>query len=419
MKVLVIGGGGREHAVVWALGRSPGVSSVVCTPGNAGIASLARCVAGDVADVDAMEAIARAEAPDLVVIGPEVPLAAGLTDRLISRGFLVFGPTAAAARLESSKAFAKEFMQRWGIPTAAYRVCRSLDEVEAALSTLAGKAVVKADGLAAGKGVIVCDTEEDVLDAAALLFRGGLAGPPTESLVIEDRLFGTEVSFFALCDGTRAVALAAAQDHKRLGEGDTGPNTGGMGAYSTASLLSPALATTCLQIATQVVQGMAAEQSPFLGVLFIGLMLTPDGPRVLEFNTRFGDPETEAILLRLETPLADLLLAAARGDLSGLPVVLTPRASACVVAASGGYPGAYTAGRVIEGLDAVAEEVHVFHAGTAADEMGRVVTAGGRVLVLAATGDDLADALRPVYAALRTLHFDHMYYRRDIGAQAL
>ena len=419
MKVLVIGGGGREHALVWALLRSGDVESVVCTPGNAGIASLVRCIPGDVANVSVMQRIAADEAPDLVVIGPEVPLAAGLTDVLLAQGLRVFGPSKAAARLESSKAFAKEFMQRWQIPTAAYRVCSTLVEVQEALAEFSGGIVVKADGLAAGKGVILCDTPAEALEAAISLFRGGPFGPPAAALVLEERLSGPELSFFSLCDGTRAVPLAAAQDHKRLGAGDTGPNTGGMGAYSTSSMLPSDLAKNCLQIATQVVRGMAAERTPFTGVLFIGLMLTPDGPRVLEFNTRFGDPETEAILLRLQSPLADLLLAAAQGALPGTPVALSPQASACVVAASGGYPGTYRVGHPIDGLDLIRPGVQVFHAGTAFDSAGRVVTSGGRVLVVAALGDTLAEALKPVYAALEHIRFADMYFRWDIGAQAL
>ncbi len=419
MKLLVLGGGGREHALVWALAQSPRVRSIVCTPGNPGIAALARCVPGDPADVIAMQSIAEQEAPDLVVIGPEVPLAAGVTDALLARGLRVFGPTRAAARLESSKAFAKECMLRFGIPTAAYQVCGTLEEVRSALPRLPEAVVVKADGLAAGKGVVLCDTPAEALAAADTLLRGGPFGPPAALLVVEERLAGPELSFFALCDGTRAVTLAAAQDHKRLGEGDTGSNTGGMGAYSTSSMLPPELAAQCLRFATQVIEGMRAQGTPFTGVLFIGLMLTPDGPRVLEFNTRFGDPETEAILLRLETPLADLLLAAVEGDLSRTPVRLSPRASACVVAASGGYPGSYSTGYPIDGLPALDGVAHVFHAGTATGDSGQIVTSGGRVLVVAATGDTLSDALRPVYQALEGVTFQGMYYRRDIGKQAL
>ena len=418
MKVLVIGGGGREHALVWGLQRSPGVNEVVCIPGNAGIATIARCVPADAAKVDVLLTLARKEAPDLVVIGPEVPLAAGLTDDLLREGMRVFGPVQSAARLESSKGFAKNFMQRWQIPTAAYRVCGTVDEVRASLSTFAGRVVVKTDGLAAGKGVILCDTAAEALAAAETLFLGGQHGSPAAALVVEEMLDGPELSFFALCDGRRAVAFGAAQDHKRLGEGDTGPNTGGMGAYSTPSMLPAGLGTECLNIAQKTVDGMAAEGSPFTGVLFIGLMLTQAGPRVLEFNTRFGDPETEALLLRLETPLAELLMAAAEGDLSRVPVRLNQRSAACVVAASGGYPGSYPTGLPIHGLTDIPPGVEVFHAGTALGD-GQIVTAGGRVLVAAALGDDLSQALGQIYAALERIKFEGMYYRRDIGKQAL
>lgn len=414
----MIGGGGREHALVWALQRSPGVEEVVCVPGNAGIATSARCVSAEVAEIGALLAIVREEAPDLVVIGPEVPLAAGLTDDLLHEGVHVFGPIRSAARLESSKGFAKDFMLRWEIATAAYRVCNTMEHVRASLSTLAGRVVVKADGLAAGKGVILCDTAAEALEAAETLFRGGPYGPPANALVVEEMLSGPELSFFALCDGQRAVALGAAQDHKRLGEGDTGPNTGGMGAYSTPSMLPAELATECLQIAQKTVDGMAAEGSPFTGVLFIGLMLTAAGPRVLEFNTRFGDPETEALLLRLETPLADLLMAAAEGDLARVPVRLSEQAAACVVAASGGYPGSYSTGLSIHGLTDIPPGVEIFHAGTASRD-GQIVTAGGRVLVAAALGDDLPTALAQIYSALDKINFEGMYFRRDIGKQAL
>ena len=418
MKILVIGGGGREHALIWALLRSPRVTEVVCAPGNGGIAALARCEAVDVANVEAMSQLVEREQPGLVVIGPEVPLAAGVVDALQKRGVRVFGPTKAAAELESSKGFAKEFMRRWDIPTAAYAVCQSVDFVRGALEKFPEQVVVKADGLAAGKGVVLCETHEEAIAAAAEMFSGALLGDRVESVVVEEMLTGPEVSFFAICDGTSAVALAAAQDHKRIGEGDTGPNTGGMGAYSTDDLISAETSAWMLGVAEKVVDGMKAEGTPFAGVLFTGFMMTPHGPKVLEFNTRFGDPETEAILLRLESDLVEILEAAVNGRVSGISIKLKPGASVCVIAASAGYPGKYVGGRLISGLDSVPDGVEVFHAGTKLKD-GEIVTAGGRVLAVTAAGEDLRDALAKVYGAMEGISFEGMQYRRDIAWRAL
>ena len=359
-----------------------------------------------------------AERPDLVVIGPEIPLACGVVDALEADGVRVFGPTRAAARLESSKAFAKEFMQRWRIPTAAYSVCGSVAEVREKQAGFPARMVVKADGLAAGKGVILCETHAEAVAAAEDLFGGRLLEVAAESVVLEEMLEGPEISYFALCDGERAVTLGFAQDHKRVGEGDTGPNTGGMGAYSTDGLVSAETAEWLHgNVAQRVVDGMKAEGTPFQGVLFTGLMMTASGPRVLEFNTRFGDPETEALLLRLDCDLVDLLEAAVEGRLTRDLVRLKPGAAACVIAASAGYPGAYSSGKVISGLDAVAEDVEVFHAGTARRE-GQIVTAGGRVLAVSATGASLDEVLRRIYSALEGIEFEGMQFRRDIGWRA-
>jgi phosphoribosylamine--glycine ligase len=432
MKVLVIGGGGREHAIVWALRRSPKVQDVVCAPGNAGIAQLARCVpvnAGDAADV---VRLAEQERPDLTVIGPELPLSVGVVDELSRRGFRVFGPTQAAARLETSKAFAKAFMQRHGIPTAAYQRCTSLEELRRALPNFKAPVVVKADGLAAGKGVVICQTHAEAERAAQEMFSGALLGTVETELVLEEFLDGEELSFFAVCDGKTAVPLAAAQDHKRVGEGDTGPNTGGMGAYTADGLLSADRRDWLLtQVAQRVVDGMAGEGIPFRGVLFCGMMMVPQAggstlPMVLEFNTRFGDPETQAILVRLETDIVDLFDAAIDGTADRLQIRMRPGASACVIAASGGYPGKYVSGLPITGLDSVQDrDAVVFHSGTALRD-GSVVTAGGRVLAVtsaaetAAGGDSpLRVALAKAYGALAKISFEGMQYRRDIGWRAL
>ena len=418
MKILVIGGGGREHALVWALRRSARVTEVVCAPGNGGIAAIARCEVVYAANVEEMKLLVERERPSLVVIGPEVPLAAGVVDVLQGLGVRVFGPTKGAAMLETSKGFAKEFMRRWEIPTAAYAVCGSVKMVRGALEKFAERVVVKADGLAAGKGVVLCESRDEAIAAAEEMFSGELLGAGVERVVLEEMLGGPEVSFFAICDGTKAVALAAAQDHKRIGEGDTGPNTGGMGAYSTDDLISAETSAWMLGVAQTVVDGMKAEGTPFAGVLFTGFMMTKDGPKVLEFNTRFGDPETEAIMLRLETDLVDILEAAVGGRIGEIAVKLKPGASACVIAASAGYPGKYVGGKVISGLDAVVEGVEVFHAGTALRD-SRIVTAGGRVLAVTAAGADLREALAKVYAAIDGISFEGMQYRRDIAWRAL
>jgi phosphoribosylamine--glycine ligase len=437
MKVLVIGGGGREHAIVWALSKSARVTEIVCAPGNAGIAQSARCVAVNTGDLAAMLCVVESERPALTVVGPELPLSLGLVDELLRLGLRVFGPTQAAARLETSKSFAKEFMQRHAIPTAAYAVCRSLDDVRRELPRFAASVVVKADGLAAGKGVVICNSHAEAEHAAAEIFSGELLGTAEKELVLEEFLDGEELSFFALCDGKHAVALAAAQDHKRIGQGDTGPNTGGMGAYTADGLMSPDLEQWLLaNIAQPVVDQMASEGSPFHGILFCGIMMTPppsdqpDGaikPMVLEFNTRFGDPETEAILVRLESDIVDLFDAAIDGTADHLAIRMRPGASVCVIAASGGYPGKVVNGQPISGLDSVRDpETVVFHAGTAAKD-GAIVTAGGRVLAVTSVSGEqsptavtpLQDALSKAYAALEKISFKGMQFRRDIAWRAL
>jgi phosphoribosylamine---glycine ligase len=421
MKVLILGSGGREHALAWAVARSPRVTEVVCAPGNGGIAQIVRCVPVNLKDVDAMVALAEAERADLVIVGPELPLSLGIVDALQQRGLRVFGPTRAAALLETSKGFAKRFLQRHAIPTANYAVCASAAELEKAVDVFHPPIVVKADGLAAGKGVIVCESRATALEAAQGLFTGALLGEPERQVVLEEFLTGEEISFLCLSDGKHVVPLLPAQDHKRIGEGDSGPNTGGMGAYTSDELLDPAMREWILHhIAEPAIHGMADEDTPFTGVLYCGLMMTARGPQVLEFNARFGDPEAQAILVRLESDLVDALEACIDGKLCDTALRWSPGASACVVASSAGYPGAYKTGLPISGLEAAAQVpgVNVFHAGTA--QAGQqLLTAGGRVLGVTAVAGSLEEVLARAYRALAEIQFEGIYFRRDIGRRAL
>ena len=421
MKVLILGSGGREHALAWAVARSLRVTEVVCAPGNGGIAQAARCVPVNLKDLDAMVRLVETEKPGLTIVGPELPLSLGIVDALQERGLRVFGPTRAAAMLETSKGFAKRFLQRHNIPTAKYAVCATAAELEKAVDAFHPPIVVKADGLAAGKGVIICTSRETALEAAHGLFTGTLLGESERQVVIEEFLEGDEVSFLCLSDGRHVTPLLPAQDHKRIGEGDTGPNTGGMGVYTTDELLEPAMCEWIVRhIAEPTVRGMAEEETPFVGVLYIGLMMTARGPEVLEFNTRFGDPETQAILPRLESDLVDALAACLDGRLSETELRWAPGASACVVASSAGYPGSYNTGLPISGLSAAAQVagVQVFHAGST--QVGlQLLTAGGRVLGVTAAAESLEKALGNAYRALAEINFEGMYYRRDIGHRAL
>jgi phosphoribosylamine--glycine ligase len=421
MKVLILGAGGREHALAWAVKRSPRVTELVCAPGNGGMAQIARCVPLNLKDLDAMVRLAEAERPDLTIVGPELPLSLGVVDALQQRGLRVFGPTRTAAMLETSKGFAKRFLQRHGIPTPNYAVCASAQEVVKALEIFHPPIVVKADGLAAGKGVIICPSRTIAAEAAEGLFTGALLGDAEQQVVIEEFLEGEEISYLCLSDGKHATPLVPAQDHKRIGEGDTGPNTGGMGVYSTDSMLDPAMSEWILHhIAEPTVRGMGEEEMPFTGVLYCGLMMTARGPQVLEFNARFGDPETQAILVRLESDLVDTLEACVEGRLAESTLRWSRGASVCVVASSGGYPGSYKTGLPITGLGAAAQVpgVQVFHAGTA-QVGGQMITAGGRVLGVTAAADTLGEALARAYQAMGEIEFEGIYYRRDIAHRAL
>ena len=421
MKVLILGSGGREHALAWAVARSGRVTEVVCAPGNGGIAQHARCVPVNLKDVDAIVRLAEAEQPGLTIVGPELPLSLGVVDALRERGLRVFGPTRGAAMLETSKGFAKRFLQRHNIPTAKYAVCATAAELHKAVEVFHPPIVVKADGLAAGKGVIICTSRHTALEAAQGLFSGELLGEAERQVVIEEFLEGDEISFLCLSDGAHVVPLLPAQDHKRIGEGDTGPNTGGMGAYTADELLAPAMSEWIVRhIAEPTVRGMAEEDMPFVGVLYCGLMMTARGPQVLEFNVRFGDPETQAILPRLDSDLVETLEACIDGRLRETELRWTPGASVCVVASSAGYPGAYNSGIAMRGLGAAGQVpgVQVFHAGSA--QVGpQLLTAGGRVLGVTAAAGSLEEALARAYQALAEIEFEGMYYRRDIGHRAL
>jgi phosphoribosylamine---glycine ligase len=421
MKVLVIGSGGREHALVWKLRQSPRVSQVYCAPGNAGIGAEAVCLSADVKNVASLLALAAQIKPDLTIVGPELALQLGVVDEFTRNGWRIFGPTQAAARLESSKSFAKEFMQRHHIPTAHYAICDTPTDVADALPHFHMPVVVKADGLAAGKGVVICKSKEEASAVAAEMLSGKMLGEAGARVVIEECLKGEELSFLVLSDGERVAALAAAQDHKRVGEGDTGANTGGMGAYSTQAIVDTQMQNWLLHhIARPVVAGMKAEGTEYKGVLYCGLMMTARGPMVLEFNCRFGDPETQPILMRLESDLVEALEASIEGRVSEGDFRWSADASVCVVMASGGYPGTFEMGKKISGFEDAEKVagVKVFHAGTSKHD-DAYFTAGGRVLGVTARAASLELAVERAYEAAGKISFGDAYYRKDIAARAL
>jgi phosphoribosylamine--glycine ligase len=417
MRILVVGSGGREHALAWKISRSPLVEELHCAPGNPGISEVASLAAVAADDVEGIARLARERRIGLVVVGPEAPLVAGLADRLARDGVPVFGPSAAAAEIEGSKAFAKDVMRAAGIPTAAYEVFAEPGPAAAWARARGGRVVVKADGLAAGKGVVVCGDLAEVEAALKAILVDRVHGAAGARVLLEERLEGPEASCIAFTDGERVLSLPAAQDHKRIFDGDRGPNTGGMGAFSPTPSVTPEVAAEVERtVLLPAVREMARRGRSFRGVLYAGLMLTARGPRVLEFNARLGDPETQPLLMRLRGDLVPVLLAAARGDLAGLSLDVDPRAAVGVVLAAAGYPGKPAAGDAIEGAEGpFSEGVQVFHAGTARAADGRVVTAGGRVLTVCALGDGLDDAARRAYQAVARIRFRGVQYRTDIG----
>jgi phosphoribosylamine---glycine ligase len=420
VKVLVVGSGGREHALCWKLKRSPSVTEVLCAPGNPGIERDAHCIGVSAGDIDGLMALARAERPDLVVVGPEAPLVAGLGDRLRDTGFAVYGPDQAAAQLEGSKSFSKQLMHEAGVPTARFEVHDDADAAEALIRSWGAPIVIKASGLAAGKGVVVAQTVDEAVQAARDMLAGNRFGEAGSEVVIEECLDGEEASCLFIVSGDTILPLDSSQDHKALLDGDKGPNTGGMGAYSPAPCVTPEIAAEVLEkIARPTIAALKKRRIGFIGTLYAGVMLTADGPKALEFNVRFGDPECQPLMMRLQSDLGQVLLAAAEGRLAGMELEWDARVALCVVVASDGYPGAFHKGQPILGLDAVEHAgTVVFHAGTGRQD-GNIVNAGGRVLGVTALGSTVSKAQRIVYKALEQLDWPGGYYRRDIGYRAV
>ena len=420
MKVLLVGSGGREHALAWKLAQSERVDKLYCAPGNAGVAKVAERLDIQATDLDGLARFARGERIGLTVVGPEAPLVEGIVERFERDGLRVFGPSRRAAELEGSKVFAKRLMRRHGIPAADYQVFEDLDKARAYIEERRCPLVVKADGLAAGKGVIVCSTPEEAADAAERVL-GGEFGEAGARVIVEERLVGEEASILALTDGRTIAPLASCQDHKPALDGDKGPNTGGMGAYSPAPVVTDEIMERVIrEVLVPTVHGMAKADRPYKGVLYAGIMVTAQGPKVLEFNVRMGDPETQPLLVRLESDIVPLLEAVIDGTLDEQELRWDERAAVCVVMASGGYPGKYEKGNVITGLAEAAKEpdTMVFHAGTA-EKDGNIVTAGGRVLGVTALGDTIKDAIDRAYKVTGLITWDGVQYRRDIGAKAV
>ena len=424
MNILLVGSGGREHAMAWKIAQSPLLKKLYGAPGNAGMAAVAECLPIPADDVATLVTVAKEKQMDLVVIGPEGPLVAGLSDRLRATGIAVFGPSQAAAAIEGSKAFMKELFTRHAVPTAAYRLFRDPEQARAYVQAQGAPIVVKTSGLAAGKGAMVCHTVEEAQHAIHRIMVERTFGHAGDTVVIEAFLQGEELSFLALVDGEHILPLADCQDHKPIGDGDTGPNTGGMGAYSPTPLLTPTLKEKIMdRVMRPVVRAMADEGRPYRGVLYAGLMIDREEIRVLEFNARFGDPEAQPLLMRMRSDLVPLLLACAHGSLKGMEITWDPRPALCVVMAAGGYPGPYEKGHPISGLQAASTrpDTQIFHAGTALQEgqEATITTAGGRVLGVTALGKTLQEAQHNAYAALQDISWHKAYHRRDIGYRAI
>ena len=418
MKVLVIGGGGREHAICWKLAQSPKVTELFCAPGNAGIAQVARCVDIGVMDFEKMAEFAKKEAFDLVVVGPDDPLAAGIVDVLEEAGLRVFGPRKNAAILEGSKAFSKDLMKKYGIPTAAYETFDTPEAAHRYLETAKVPVVLKADGLALGKGVLICNTREEAMEGVKTLMLDKQFGHAGDRIVVEEFLTGREVSVLSFVDGKTIKIMTSAQDHKRAKDGDQGLNTGGMGTFSPSPFYTPEIDAFCREhIYQATVDAMRAEGREFKGIIFFGLMLTEDGPKVLEYNARFGDPETQVVLPRMKNDILDVFEACVDGTLDQVELEFADNAAVCVVLASDGYPEHYEKGFVIKGLEQFADKdgYWVFHAGSKFDAAGNIVTNGGRVLGVTATGKDLKEARKNAYAATEWVDFANKYMRHDIG----
>jgi phosphoribosylamine--glycine ligase len=421
MDILVVGGGGREHALVWKIAQSPLVNKIYCAPGNPGIAELAEVVPIAVDEIDALYAFAREKSIDLTVVGPELPLTLGIADKFRAGGLDLFGPDKAAAQLEGSKGFAKDLMRKYSIPTAAYASFTERDKAVAYIKEQGAPIVVKADGLAAGKGVILAQTVDEAIHAVDEILVEGRFKDAGEAVVIEEFLYGEEASFFAFTDGKNILPLASSQDHKQIFDGDQGPNTGGMGAYSPAPVVTDALYKRIVaEVVQPTIDGMAAEGTPYQGILFVGLMINGDDFKVLEFNARFGDPEAQPLLCRMKSDVVPVLRDCARGELNVSTLEWYERAAVCVVLAAAGYPGSYPKGDVISGIDAAnaIDGVQVFHAGTAVQN-GKIVTAGGRVLGVTGWADTIAAAIDKAYAGVEKISWNGMQMRRDIGQKAL
>ena len=421
MKVLVLGSGGREHALVWKLRQSPRIQKLWCAPGNGGISTDAECLAADLKSLDSIAQLANRLNPDVTVVGPELPLTLGVVDEFQRRGWPIFGPTKTAAQLESSKSFAKEFMQRHRIPTAHYAICTQKAELKRALAHFHTPIVVKADGLAAGKGVVIAQTKEEAQRTAEEMLSGKMLGEAGARVVLEEFVKGEELSFLVMSDGERVVPLVATQDHKRVSDNDHGPNTGGMGAYSTDQIIDLKMRDWLVNhIARPVIAGMKAEGAEYKGILYCGIMMTARGPMVLEFNCRFGDPETQPIMMRMESDLLEAIEASIEGRVSDGDFRWSPEPAVCVVMASGGYPGTFEAGKRITGIEDADRMygVKVFHAGTNQRD-GAYYTSGGRVLGVSARGSDLPEAVERAYDAVMKIRFDGMHYRKDIAARGL